>query len=90
MALGSRASLVLSRAGDRPLIFMPYLGSQPYDRFAPDDNDLDDDNSPAMPLLILGAYFLPPSPAGIDFDDSTRACLWPVHYLTRPQLLTRL
>jgi hypothetical protein len=90
MALGSRASFVLSRAGDRSLTLTAHLGSRPDDRFTLDDKDLDDDDSTAMPPLILGAYFLPPAPIGIGFNDSTRACVWPARYLTRPQLLTRL
>jgi hypothetical protein len=90
MALESRVYFVLNRAGEPPLTLTAHLGSQPDDRFTLDDNDLDDDDSSAMPPLILVGYFLPPAPIGIGFNDSTRACVWPARYLTRPQLLTRL
>jgi hypothetical protein len=90
IVFGSGASPVLSLAEERPLTPAAHLTSPPDDRSTLDDYDLDDDESSTMPLLTLGAQFLPPAPVGRGVNDSSHACMWPAHYFVRPQLLTRL
>jgi hypothetical protein len=87
---GSGASPVLSRVEARPLTTMTFFASPSDESFTLDDNDLDDDDSSAMPLRILRGHFLPPTPVCVCFTGSTHTCLWPTHYFMRPQLLTRI
>jgi hypothetical protein len=90
MTLGSGAFPVLSHAEQGPLTTVAHLVAPPDENFILNAYDVDDDDASDMPLWILRADVLPLVPAGISFHDSTHACLWPTHYLVRPQLLTRL
>jgi hypothetical protein len=89
-ALGSGAFPALSRAESRPLTTAAHVASPPDESFTLDDYDWDDDDSLDMLLMVLTAYVLPLAAVRIRFDGSIHACLWPTHYLVRPQLLTRL
>ena len=69
--------------------------SPPFDRMAPEADDLeyddpDDDVPPSLAVLTAGAWLRPPAPASRDTTGITPTCWWPYLYLTRPQLLTRL
>jgi hypothetical protein len=90
VALGSGASPVLSRSAEHPLTTAAHLASSPDESFATDDYDMADDDSSDMSLLVLNAHVLPPTAVCRGFNASTHSCLWPTHYLERPQLLTRL
>jgi hypothetical protein len=95
LTLGSGVSPVLSHPGKPP----PRRGagrvSPPFDRMAPEADDLeyddpDDDVSSSLAVLTGGAWLRPPAPAIRDTTGMTPTCWWPFLYLTRPQLLTRL
>jgi hypothetical protein len=90
MALGSRVSLVLSRAEQRDLTTAAHLASAPGEPFMLNDCDVDDDETSDMPLLIRRVHVLPPAAIDAGLNSSTHICLWPTHYLVRPQLLARL
>jgi hypothetical protein len=90
VALESRASPAFSRSAEHPLSTAARLTSPPEERFMLHDYDWDDDDSLDMLLLILKAHALPPTAVYRGFNGLTHACLWPTHYLVRPQLLTRI
>ena len=60
------------------------------DRFMLDDSDVDGDDPSPMSLLTLRAHCLPPASLCGGINGSPHVSLWPVHYIVRPQLLTRL
>jgi hypothetical protein len=90
VALESKASFVLSRAEEHPLVPAARLTAPPDERFTLHDYDWDDDDSLDKLLMVLTAHVLPLAAVRIMFDGSTHACLWPTYYLVRPQLLTRI
>jgi hypothetical protein len=90
VALGSGAYPILSRSAEHPVTTVTHLASSPDESFTADDYDMADDDASDMSLLVLKAHVLPPTAVCRGFNASTHACLWPTHYLERPQLLTRL
>jgi hypothetical protein len=89
VALGSGASPVLSRAAEHPLTTTAHLASPPAESFTTDDYDMAADSSDMSPL-VLKAHVLPRTAVCSGCNASRHCCLWPTHYLERPQLLTRL
>ena len=91
MALRLGASPALSSTAEWPLFPVAYLTSLTDERCMSDDYDLDDDDdSAAMPLLMLKPHALTPIPVSVRLQDSTHISLWPTPFHVRPQLLSRL
>ena len=90
VALGSEVSPVFSRTPSRPLTPEAHVASPPGQRFTTDDCDWDDEDASDMRLVVLTAHGLPVAAVRTRFDGATHACVWPIHYLVRPQLLARL
>ena len=90
MAVHSRASLVTHRTEVRPLPHAVYLTSLTDEGVTQDVYDVDDDDSQAIPHLSLGPNFLLPVLIMRDLIVSTYFCVWPIHFLLRPQLLSCL
>lgn len=91
LALWSATSPVLTHRGHSPPALVAGLVSPPRDREALAAEDLDDEDSPSsLAVLTVGALLLPPTPTDMGTPGVKPPFFWPSHYLTRPQLLTRL
>ena len=90
MAVHSRASLVTNRNEVRPLPHAVYLASPTDEGVTQGAYDVDDDDPQAIPHLSLGPNFLLPVLIMRGLIESTYFCVWPIHFLLRPQLLSSL
>ena len=86
----SRASLVTNCTEVRPLPHAVYLASLTDEGVTQGAYDVDDDDSQAIPPLSLGPNFLLPVLIMRGLVESTYFCVWPIHFLLRPQLLSSL
>jgi hypothetical protein len=90
IALRSAVLPALSHAAEPSLTTAARLTARCDAHFTRDDYDWDDDNASDMLPRILSAYIFPPDTVCIGVNDLPDACVWPTHYLVRPQLLSRL
>jgi hypothetical protein len=90
MALRLGASPALSSPAEWPLLLLAHLTSLSTARGMLEDYDLDGDDAAAMLLLPRRPHVLSPVPVGMRLQSATYASLWPISYLVRPQLLSRL
>jgi hypothetical protein len=90
MTVHSRASLVTNRTEVRPVASAVYGASLTDEGVTQDADDVDDDDSQVIPHLSLRPNFLLPVLIMRVLIESIYFCLWPIHFLLRPQLLSSL
>jgi hypothetical protein len=88
MTVHSGASLVTNRTEVRPLPSAVLRASLTDEGVTQDAYDVDDDDSQDIPHLSLSPNFLLPVLIMRVLSESTYFCLWPIHFLLRPQLLS--
>lgn len=90
IALWLGASSAISHPGVHPLTYAARPAVPSDERCTQHDYDVDYDESLATLLLTSGAHVFPQALRFLGFDGSPHTCSWPIHYLARPQRLTRL
>lgn len=85
--VGASALPIFPEAHHMSLIVSPML--PPIDNLILEDCDQVDDSPSWLPVPVLGNDLLLPPPIFGSVSGATHASLWPIHYLARPQCLTR-
>ena len=86
----SREALVTNRTEVRPLLHTVAFASLTDEGVMQDADDVDDNDYQAIPHLSFRTNFLLPVLPMRGLIESTYFCLWPIHFLLRPQLLSSL
>ena len=90
VAVHSRASLITHHTEVRPLLHTVAFASLTDEGVMQDADDVDDNDYQAIPHLSFRTNFLLPVLPMRGLIESTYFCLWPIHFLLRPQLLSSL